>query len=91
MSAGTTSDAVVQLALPVEDTVTVGQSLIAPPFTVKDTVPLGMTGESVPESCAVKVTDVPTLTEPEGEGVKPSVGVSAFTVCVVEELVGLAL
>ena len=64
------------VAAPLEFTVEAPQPVLA----LQVTVPVGTTGDTVPESCAVKVTCVPTLTVLEGAADKPSVGVSAFTV-----------
>jgi len=82
-SAGATNDAVVQVALPPELTVTAGQSVLSVlPLIVKLTVPEGLTGASaLAASWAVNFTEVPVLTEVEGEAVKPSVAARAFTVC----------
>ena len=88
VSAGTSSEDVVQVALPPAVTVTAGQSAFATPLMAKVTVPAGMTGESVPESCAVKVTDVPTFTG-LAEGVRLIVGLSALTVWVTGEAVAV--
>jgi hypothetical protein len=67
----------VQVAVPGEDTGTAGQSLIEFPLMVKVTVPLGAGDGPALCSVAVNVTDVPTLTEVEGEADKVSVGATA--------------
>lgn len=80
-SAGTRREEVVQVAAPAAVTVFAGQSLLAIPFIVKDTVPEGVTGVSAtPASWAVKVTEVPAGTEAAGEAVKLSVAGSAVFV-----------
>jgi hypothetical protein len=87
MSAGATSDAVVQVALTAPPvSMTAGQSLLELPLMAKVIVPSGVMGASAEAaSCAVKVTEVPTVTEAEGEGVGMlNVAASALTVCVTE-------
>jgi hypothetical protein len=79
ISAGATSAEVWHFAVPAA--VTVGElplpHVIGFPFALKITVPVGATGENAADpSCAVKVTLVPTVIGPVGEGVKASVGLS---------------
>jgi hypothetical protein len=92
---GTTSAPVVQVAtqFPLTSAMEVaGQAAIAAPLISQLTVPAGFTGESAEAtSFAVNVTVVPAVTAPEGEPVMLSVAGRAFTVWVIDELVGLAL
>jgi len=74
----------VQVAVPAEFTVTLGQSLLELPLMEKLIVPEGFTGVSAtPVSWAVKVTEVPRATDDDGVGVKVIEATSAVTVWVV--------
>lgn len=76
------SAVVVQAAVREEVSVTVEQPVMAVPFEVKATVPVGTGGPAGP-TVAVKVTDWPSV---DGFLLETTVVVELFTVCVTVQL-----
>jgi hypothetical protein len=81
VSAGTSSDCVVQVAFWLALIFAVGQSVLALPLISHETFPEGAVGvKNALLNAAVKVTAVPAATEFPGNAEMESVGVSAVTV-----------